>query len=149
MLTSQPTLAWSRMLAVTLAASFLATAAPALAADTAPAQAAPAATFQVDVLGAVLRPGKVDLKDGDRLLLAIARAGTNVSLNPDLTNVCVAHTATVDRTSVTEVRAPSMECTNVYQAIQRGDRSFDPVLHPGDVVIVMAKKQKTRVREST
>ena len=137
------------MLAVTLTASFLATAGSAVAADTAPSQAAPAATFQVQVLGAVQRPGTIEVKDGERLLAAIARAGTDVSLNPDLTNVCVAHMATVNRTSVTEVTAPSMECTNVYQALQRGDRSFDPILHVGDVVIVMAKTQKTRVREST
>ncbi|MEA2785001.1 MAG: hypothetical protein QOF71_1105 [Candidatus Eremiobacteraeota bacterium] len=149
MLTSQPTLAWSRMLAVIFTATFLATAGPAMAADTAPPQAAPAATFQVEVIGAVLRPGNVELKDGDRLLLAIARAGTDVSLNPDLTNVCVAHMATVNRTTVIEVTAPSMECTNVYKALERGDRSFDPVLRPGDVVVVMAKTQKTRVREST
>ena len=138
------------MVAATLTASLLAIAAgPAGAADTAPPVAAPAATFQVEVIGAVLRPGKVELKDGDRVTLAIARAGAEISMNPDLSRVCIAHMATVTRTSTTVVSGPSVECVNLFKVLERGDRSFDPVLHPGDVVVVMARSQKTPLREST
>lgn len=127
------------MFAATFAATLLAAAGPAAAADTAQPQAAPAATFQVEVIGAVLRPGMVELKDGDRVLLALARARPDASLS-DLTRVCVAHMATVSTAPVTVVSAPSMECVNVFKVIEHGDRSSDLVLHAGDVVVVMTRR---------
>ncbi len=137
------------MLAATFAASLLAVAAgPALAADAPGPQAAPAATFQIEVMGAVLHPGKIELKDGDHVSLAIARAGADVSTNPDLSRVCIAHMAKVTRTTVTEISGPSVDCIDLYKWLQRGDRAFDPVLHPGDVVVVFARSQPASVHLS-
>ena len=139
------------MLAATFTAClFAAFAGPAAAADSVPPEAAPAATFQVEVIGAVLHSGKVELKDGDRVSLAIARAGTNISLNPDLGRVCIAHMGTsVTKAAVTEISAISVHCINMFKALQGGDMSSDPVLHPGDIVVVMARSQKAPVQDPT
>jgi protein involved in polysaccharide export with SLBB domain len=143
MLTSPPLPVWSRLLAATFTASLLALAAgPAMAADSTPTQAAPAVTFQIEVVGAVVRAGKFQLKDGDRVSLALARAGADVSMNPDLSRICVAHMGTVSRTAPTEIYAPSVECIDLYKWLQHGDGASNPVLHAGDVVVVMARSQK-------
>jgi protein involved in polysaccharide export with SLBB domain len=138
------------MLAAAFTAAMLAIAAgPTWAADSATPQAAPGATFQIEVIGAVLHPGKVELKDGDRVSLAIARAGVASTANPDLTHVCVAHMATVNEaSSATEVFAPSVECVNLYKWLAQGSQASNPVLHPGDVVVVMSS-QKAAVQQPT
>ena len=136
------------MLAATLTAFLLAlVAGPAVAADST-TPAVTAQTFQIDVIGAVARPGKVQLKDGDRVTLALARAGAELSTNPDLSRVCIAHMATVTKTSVTEIHAPSVDCVDLFKFLERGDIASNPVLHGGDVVVVMARAQRAPAQQS-
>lgn len=82
----------------------------------------------VQVLGAVDRPGAIDLHDGDRLSMAIARAGTSPNINSDLNNVVV--TRTDEHGTATSYKI------NMYKALKGGDLKMDPVLIKGDVVFV-------------
>ncbi len=92
---------------------------------------------------------KLTRVDGDRVTLAIARAGAALSTNLDLAHVCVAHMATVNRaSSSTEISAPSVECVNLYTWFAQGSQASNPVLHPGDVVVVMSS-QKAPVQPPT
>jgi protein involved in polysaccharide export with SLBB domain len=89
-----------------------------------------AETFRVQVLGAVTRPGNVDINVGDRLSMALARAGAEASQKPDLNRVYLTR---VDPD--TGKTLPSYEI-NVYQALQRGDQRFDPILRKDDKIYV-------------
>ncbi len=51
-------------------------------------------TFNVQVFGAVDKPGDVTMHEGDRLLQAIARAGEGANTNADLNRVVVRRTGT-------------------------------------------------------
>ncbi|MEO6834744.1 MAG: hypothetical protein ABI231_02410 [Candidatus Tumulicola sp.] len=82
----------------------------------------------VQVLGAVDRPGAIELHDGDRLSMAVARAGTSPNINSDLNNVVVTRT---DETG----KATSYKI-DMYKALKGGDLKMDPVLIKGDVVYV-------------
>jgi len=84
--------------------------------------------FTVQVLGAVDRPGAIDLHDGDRLSMAIARAGTSPNINSDLNAVVV--TRTDEHGVATSYKV------DMYKALKGGDMRMDPVLIKGDVVFV-------------
>ena len=84
-------------------------------------------TFDVEVVGAVDRPGYIQMREGDRLATAIAKAGTSAGSNADLNHIYV--TRTVDgRTGSHEV--------NLYQALMNGNLWYNPVLKKGDIVYV-------------
>ncbi len=68
-------------------------------------------TLQVQVLGAVDKPGDVQVHEGDRLSMAIARAGTGTNSQADM-NI------------------------NLYDVLKSGDLSRDPVLQKNDLVYV-------------
>ena len=85
-------------------------------------------TFDVEVLGAVDRPGYIQMREGDRLATAIAKAGTSANSNADLNHVYVTRTAADGRTASHEV--------NLYQALMNGNLWYDPVLKKGDIVYV-------------
>jgi polysaccharide export outer membrane protein len=87
-------------------------------------------TFRVQVLGAVTRPGNVDVNEGDRLSVALARAGVEASAKPDLNRVYL--TRIDPATGKTQA---SYE-VNVYQALQKGDQRFDPILRKDDKILV-------------
>ncbi len=86
-------------------------------------------TIRVQVLGAVSRPGNVEINKGDHLSMAIARAGAESASRPDLNRVFITRKdpATGQTTSYT---------VNLYQALERGDQRFDPVLVQDDKVYV-------------
>jgi len=85
-------------------------------------------TLNVQVFGAVDHPGDVLLYQGDRVLEAIARAGTNPALNPDLNRVMVRR--------VGDDGKPSVQTVNVYDIVKSQDISKDIALQKGDVIYV-------------
>jgi polysaccharide export outer membrane protein len=85
-------------------------------------------TINIQIFGAVDKPGDVMLHQGDRVLTALARAGTNPGLNPDLNRVVVRRTAPDGTTSVQTV--------NVYEIVKSENVSKDIELKKGDIVFV-------------
>lgn len=91
-------------------------------------------TIIVKVLGAVSRPGNVEVNQGDRLSTALARAGVQSSAHPDLNRV------TVERTDPVTKKATSYQL-DVYQSLQKGDVRYDPILQKDDVVFIPESRQ--------
>jgi polysaccharide export outer membrane protein len=91
-------------------------------------------TMNVQVFGAVDHPGDVALKEGDRLLSAIARAGTSPTLNPDLNRVVLRR--------IQDDGTPKTTTINLYDIVNGGDLKKDTVLQKGDVVFVPQAKTK-------
>ncbi|MBV8370076.1 MAG: polysaccharide biosynthesis/export family protein [Candidatus Eremiobacteraeota bacterium] len=89
-----------------------------------------AETIRVQVLGAVSRPGNVEVNVGDRLSMALARAGAEASAKSDLNRVYLTRT---DPT--TGKTLPSYQI-NVFEALQRGDQRYDPILRKDDKIYV-------------
>ena len=91
--------------------------------------------IDVVVTGAVDHPGDIQVNEGDRLSMAIAKAGNSATANADLNHVRVMRTepggATRDYT------------VNLYQALEHGDEAADITLHKGDVVYVPQARAKT------
>jgi polysaccharide export outer membrane protein len=85
-------------------------------------------TLNVQIFGAVDHPGDVLLHQGDRVLAAIARAGTNPGLNPDLNRVVVRRTGPDGKSIVQTV--------NIYEIVKSEDVGKDIELQKGDVVYV-------------
>ena len=88
----------------------------------------------VQVWGAVDHPGDVNIKEGDHLVQAIARAGPSVNANSDLNKVELRRTMPDGSIKVTTV--------NLYDVLRSGNASRDPVLQKGDVVYVPTAKKK-------
>ncbi|MDQ2872945.1 MAG: SLBB domain-containing protein, partial [Candidatus Eremiobacteraeota bacterium] len=92
-------------------------------------------TFDIVVTGAVDHPGDVQLDEGDRLSMAIAKAGNSAGAGSDLNNVKVMRTLpSGQRTSQT---------INLYQALEKNDSSADIQLMKGDVVYVPESKKRS------
>lgn len=91
--------------------------------------------FRVRVLGAVEHPGDIELNAGDRLAVAIAKAGNGPNVNADLNHIHVTHKAADGTVAVTEV--------NLYRMLQDGDLSADVPLATDDVVFVPESRKKT------
>ncbi len=91
------------------------------------------ATFDIKVLGAVNHPGVLSLNEGDRLSIAIAKAGNDASSQADLTRVVVTRTEDDGKTASHPV--------DLYQALEKGDARFDPRMRKGDTVYVPIAKQ--------
>ena len=85
-------------------------------------------SITVNVVGAVDHPGAVQLDEGDRLSMAIARAGTSANAISDLNHVVITRTDASGKTTKQEI--------NMYNALKDGDKRYDPVLAKGDVVYV-------------
>ena len=89
-----------------------------------------AETIRVQVLGAVSRPGNVEVYEGDRLSMALARAGAEASAKSDLNHVYLTRTD-----PATGKTLPSYEI-DLYQALKRGDQRYDPILRKDDKIYV-------------
>ena len=89
-----------------------------------------AETIRVQVLGAVSRPGNVEVNEGDRLSMALARAGAEASVKPDLNHIYLTR---VD--PATGKTTPSY-MIDLYQALKHGDQRFDPILRKDDKIYV-------------
>jgi polysaccharide export outer membrane protein len=85
-------------------------------------------TFAITMIGAVDRPGTLALQEGDRLSIAIAKAGDTPATHADLSRI------TVTRTDANGDRAAHQ--VDLYAALEHGDLRFDPPLQEGDVVDV-------------
>lgn len=93
-------------------------------------------TFNVEVVGAVDKPGEVSISQGDRLSTAIAKAGNSVAANADLNAIRVTRDIGNGQSKVYNI--------NLYNALQKGDMSSDLELQKNDVVFVpQAKKNGT------
>jgi polysaccharide export outer membrane protein len=87
-------------------------------------------TLQVQVLGAVEKPGDVMVHEGDRLSMAIARAGSGAAANADLNHITVRRVQAGGVTQTMNV--------NLYDVLKSGDLSRDPVMQKNDLVYVPA-----------
>jgi polysaccharide export outer membrane protein len=85
-------------------------------------------TMNVQVIGAVEHPGDVVLHEGDRLTMAIARAGASPTVSADLNHVTVRHTGADGSVHTTSV--------NLYEVLRTGDLSKDVQLQKDDLVYV-------------
>jgi len=85
-------------------------------------------SFDVDVTGAVDKPGAVTLFEGDDVAMAVARAGASTNSNPDLNHVVVTRKS-LDGTATTM-------SVNLYPILKNGDMSHDVKMQKGDIVFV-------------
>jgi len=85
-------------------------------------------TFAITIIGAVDRPGTLALHDGDRLSIAIAKAGDTPSTHADLSHILVTRVDASGRAVAHRV--------DLFAALERGDLRYDPPLEAGDVVDV-------------
>ena len=85
-------------------------------------------TLQVQVLGAVDKPGDVTIHEGDRLSTAIARAGTGSSSNADLNHITLRRAQAGGGMQTINV--------NLYEVLKSGDMTKDPVMLKNDLVYV-------------
>ncbi len=90
-------------------------------------------TFNVEVVGAVDKPGEVSLNVGDHLSAAIAKAGNGINSNADLNAIRVTREGADGQNTVYHI--------NLYEKLEHGDRSADIVLQKNDVVYVPQAKK--------
>jgi polysaccharide export outer membrane protein len=90
------------------------------------------ATIDVEVSGAVDHPGQIELSQGDRLSMAIAKAGNSPATDGDLNNIHVSRTLANGQSQNYNI--------NLYDELQHGNVSKDLVLQKGDVVYVPKSK---------
>jgi protein involved in polysaccharide export with SLBB domain len=87
----------------------------------------------VNVVGAIDRPGSVQIAEGDRLSMAIARAGTSSNAASDLNHVVITRTDGAGATT--------KQVVNMYNALKGGDLRSDPILANRDVIYVPMGKR--------
>jgi polysaccharide biosynthesis/export protein len=98
----------------------------------------PGAThFTVDVSGAVDHPGDVQVSEGDRLSMAIAKAGDSANAQSDLNHIRLIRNGPNGTQTVQEI--------NLYLAINDGDSQEDVSLKKGDVIYVPQSRTKSNV----
>jgi protein involved in polysaccharide export with SLBB domain len=88
--------------------------------------------IDVEVSGAVDHPGEVELSQGDRLSMAIAKAGNSNSADADLNNIHVTRTSPTGQVQNFNV--------NLYDSLQHGNTNVDMPLQKGDIVFVPKSK---------
>jgi polysaccharide export outer membrane protein len=84
--------------------------------------------LQIEVIGAVDKPGDVLVREGDDVAMAIARAGTATQQQADLSHVTVSRNGPNGAKIVSNV--------DLYKVLKDGDTSHDIVMQKGDVVYV-------------
>ena len=88
--------------------------------------------INVVVTGAVDHPGEIQVDQGDRLSMAIAKAGNSATSNADLNHITVLRTLPNGQTEKLDV--------NLYQALEHGDGTADVVLQKNDTIFVPQSK---------
>ncbi|HTV91362.1 MAG TPA: polysaccharide biosynthesis/export family protein [Verrucomicrobiae bacterium] len=88
--------------------------------------------INVVVSGAVDHPGEIQVDQGDRLSMAIAKAGNSATSNADLNHITVLRTLPDGKTENFNV--------NLYQALEHGDDTADVVLQKNDTIFVPQSK---------
>jgi polysaccharide export outer membrane protein len=94
-----------------------------------------AEVIRVQVLGAVSRPGNVEVNVGDRLSMALARAGVEASAKPDLNRV------SLTRRDPATGKAMATYQFDMFQYLQRGDQRYDPILQKDDTIYIPEARQ--------
>jgi len=84
--------------------------------------------MNIDVTGAVDRPGEIQVNEGDHLSAAIAKAGDSSNAHSDLNHIRLIRTGPDGKQTTQEI--------NLYDALKNGDIAADPKLEKGDVVYV-------------
>jgi polysaccharide export outer membrane protein len=84
--------------------------------------------FNIDVTGAVDKPGEIQVNEGDHLSAAIAKAGDSQNAHSDLNHIRLIRTGPDGKQTTQQI--------NLYDALKNGDISADPKLEKGDVVYV-------------
>jgi polysaccharide biosynthesis/export protein len=93
-------------------------------------------TFDVVVSGAVDHPGDIQVSEGDRLAMAIAKAGNSSASQADLNHVRLMTPGPNGQ--------ETSQTFDLYKALENGDQNADPVLQKGDIVFVpQARGQNT------
>jgi polysaccharide biosynthesis/export protein len=90
--------------------------------------------IDVVVTGAVDHPGDIQVSQGDKLSMAIAKAGNSANSNADLNNIRVMRTGPDGKEREISV--------NLYQALEQGDTNADLALQKGDTIYVPQAKKK-------
>jgi len=85
-------------------------------------------TFSVEVLGSVDRPGEITMHEGDKLAMAIAKAGASPNTNPDLNKIEVKRTLADGSTKTYTI--------NLYETLKDGNINNDLTMQKGDIVFV-------------
>jgi polysaccharide export outer membrane protein len=86
-------------------------------------------TIRVQVLGAVSRPGNVEVTVGDRLSIALARAGAESAAHSDLSRIFLTRAdAATGKTQSYQI--------DLNRALEKSDQRYDPVLQKGDKILV-------------
>jgi polysaccharide export outer membrane protein len=93
-------------------------------------------TVRVQVLGAVSRPGNVEVSEGDRLSMALARAGAETTTHPDLSKIYLTRMDTTTGTTKSYL-------VNLLNGLEKGDQRFDPILQKDDKIWVPEARQLT------
>lgn len=96
--------------------------------------------IDVVVTGAVDHPGDIQVAKGDRLSMAIAKAGNSAQSNADLNHIRVIHNGP-DGTS-------HEQTINLYDALEHGDGAADIALQKGDTIYVPQAKKKNSLFEN-
>lgn len=84
--------------------------------------------FTVSVAGAVDHPGDVQVNEGDRLSMVIAKAGNSQNAQADLNHIHLIRMGPDGKQTTTEI--------NLYLVLKGGDPNSDVALEKGDVVYV-------------
>lgn len=90
--------------------------------------------FDVEVVGAVDHPGQIVLNQGDRLSMAIAKAGNSATAQADLNNIRLVRTLADGKSATYKI--------NLYRALEQGQSSYDVALQKGDVIYVPQTSQR-------
>jgi polysaccharide export outer membrane protein len=85
-------------------------------------------SYAIEVVGAVDHPGDMEMHQGDRLSVAIAKAGNSAAAQSDLSHVFVTSTSASGEHVTREI--------DMYQILEHGDIAADPELQKGDVVFI-------------
>ena len=93
--------------------------------------------FTVEVAGAVDHPGDVQVSEGDRLAVAIAKAGNSQNSQADLNHIRLIRTDASGKQTATTI--------DLYQELKNGDPSVDVPLQKGDVIYVPQAGRHTDV----
>jgi polysaccharide biosynthesis/export protein len=84
--------------------------------------------FTVEVSGAVDHPGDIEVNEGDRLSVAIAKAGNSQNAQADLNHIRLIRTAPNGTQTTTQI--------NLYEALKGQNPGADVALEKGDVIYV-------------
>jgi protein involved in polysaccharide export with SLBB domain len=94
-----------------------------------------AETIRVQVLGAVTRPGNVEVTQGDRLSMALARAGVETAARPDLNRVFLS------RKDPATGKTLAAYQFDMHMALEKGDQRYDPILQKDDTIFIPEARQ--------